>query len=164
MSRAAVACDHNAYNRYDRVLSWSSGWILYAAAHQRVDSAALQCLHLLTVATGLASIAHWRWYRIAPLFYLDSSLASVVMGWHVFAMPSAEVLTYATLAAVFFGASCVLKCRGRTVERGFKLWYCLIHPSFRFFAFWTVMNAHGNEFSPTLMAIYWLSILGLALA
>ena len=96
-----MACDHNAYNRYDRVLSWSSGWILYAAAHQRVDSAALQCLHLLTVATGLASIAHWRWYRIAPLFYLDSSLASVVMGWHVFAMPSAEVLTYATLAARF---------------------------------------------------------------
>ena len=155
---------HEIYNQYDSMLSWSSLWIIYSAAYHSIDNFLEQCLCFLTISTGIASFLHWRFFNNKPLFYIDVTLSSTVFSWHIIYNPNKYVLSCAFFAIIFFYLSCVLKCRYRTAENNLKMWYLLIHPSFRFFAFWMVMIAHGNDFPTTLIFAYWLSIFTISLA
>ena len=152
-----VNVDSRSY-LYDSVLSWSSFWIVYSAAYQEIANFSSQCLQIITIINGLVSFMHWRWYNHKPLLFIDLCMSNLVFIWHIILIPKTEVLLCAAISAIFFSISCIMKFRQRCLKQGFSLWYLIIHPAFRFFAFWMVMIAHGNEFTITIIVAYWVSI------
>ena len=150
------------FNTYDKVLAWTSIWTFYAAFLQNPDTIRSRLLQIATYLLGLFSYAHWRWYDYKPFLYLDGLLVIVVSVWHIIDMPNTNMLLCAFLSLSFFIATCVLKPRYLFITNGFKFRYFLLHNSFRFFGFWMVMLAHGNDWSLSISIMMWITALVIA--
>ena len=148
---------------YDKILCYTSVWMLYAAAHQKSDTFELQCVQLLTIALGIASFAHWRWYNNPFFLFIDACLVVAVCLYHILAMPNTSMLCCAVISILCFIIVTILNHRNCFIKNGFKFRYLFLHNAFRFFGFWMVMLAHDNNWSLLTSITMWSHALLIAL-